>query len=105
MEPLLIDVYGVIHSKILPFVFRSSLTAENYVYHPINAFHMLKRNAEWLSKLLPESSLYHQLFSNPNSTLQEATYGIVDIQEFYDLNIYDIINGTLQGDHFEIGHK
>ena len=72
------------------------MSAESYVFNPINAFHMLKRNSEWLPKLLPNNSLYNQLFLNTTSTLQEAAFGIVDVQEFYDLNIDDIINGTLK---------
>ena len=47
-------------------------------------------------KLLPQNSHYDYLFSNPDSTLQEASYGIVDIQEYYDLNIVDLINGTIK---------
>ena len=56
----------------------------------------MKRNVEWLPKLLPPNSHYDYLFSNPDSTLQEASYGIVDIQEYYDLNIVDLINGTIK---------
>ena len=41
---------------------------------------MLKRNAEWLPKLLPEKSLYNELFSNPDLAVQEAAFGIVDVQ-------------------------
>ena len=81
-----------------------SVTAESYVFNPINAFHMLKRNSEWLPKLLPNNSLYIQLFSNTTLTLQEAAFGIVDVQEFYDLNIYDIINGRLKDTNSGLCH-
>ena len=80
------------------------MTAENYVFNPINAFHMLKRNSKWLPKLLPNNSLYNQLFLNTNSTLKEAAFGIVDVQEFYDLNIDDIINGTLKDANSGLWH-
>ena len=80
------------------------MTAESYVFNPINAFHMLKRNVEWLPKLLPNNSFYNQLFLNTRSTLQEATFGIVDVQEFYDLNIDDLINGTIKDANSGLSH-
>ena len=80
------------------------MTAESYVFNPINAFHMLKRNSEWLPKLLPNNSLYNQLFFNTTLTLQEAAFGIVDVQEFYDLDINDIINGTLKDTNSGLWH-
>ena len=59
---------------------------------------MLRRSAEWLPKLLsPDSSNYALLFSNQgDKVFQEAAYGLVDIQELYDLDIYEMINGTLK---------
>ena len=59
---------------------------------------MLRRSAEWLPKLLsPDSSNYALLFSNQGEKVfQEAAYGLVDIQELYDLDIYEMINGTLK---------
>ena len=80
------------------------MTAESYVFNPINAFHMLKRNMVWLPKLLPNTSLYNQLFLNTSSTLQEAAFGIVDVQEFYDLNIDDLINGTIKDEYSGLCH-
>ena len=59
---------------------------------------MLRRSAEWLPKLLsPDSSNYALLFSNQgDKVFQEAAYGLVDIQELYDLDISEMINGTLK---------
>ena len=85
--------------------FRSTVTAENYVFNPINAFHMLKRNAEWLPKLFPTNSIYNRQFSNPDSIIQEAAFGIVDVQEFYDLHTDDIINGILKDETSGLWHK
>ena len=84
---------------------RSTLTAENYVFNPINAFHMLKRNAEWLPKLFPTNSIYNRQFSNPDSIIQEAAFGIVDVQEFYDLHTDDIINGILKDENSGLWHQ
>ena len=66
---------------------------------------MLKRNAEWLPKLLPQNSIYNELFSNSNLILQESAFGIVDVQEFYNLNIYDVINGTLKNEDSGIWYQ
>ena len=64
----------------LSWFFRPLSHAENYTFNPINSFHMLKRNVEWLPKLLPSDSIYNSLFSNPEKAFQEAAFGIVDIQ-------------------------
>ena len=65
---------------------------------------MLKRNVEWLPKLLPPDSIYNRIFLK-DSTFQEAAYSIVDLQEFYDLNPEDIINGTFKDLNSGICHK
>ena len=59
---------------------------------------MLKRNAEWLPKLFPKEDSILLIFNkNPSHELiSQAANGIVDIQEFHDLNMLDIVQGILQ---------
>ena len=67
---------------------------ENYVYHPINAFHMLKRCAAWLPVLLPQDDIIKKVFSHHHETALSA-YGILDLQEYHNLNIDDVANGLI----------
>ena len=69
-------------------LFRSNITADEYVYNPINAFHLLLRNAIWLPKLFPNDPTHNILSPNGISNIMEqVAFGIVDIQEFYDLDV------------------
>ena len=76
--------------------FRYFENAEEYVHNPINAFHLLARNAIWLPKIFKNNTFYNKLFSNASRTIQQAAFGIVDIQEFYNMNTTDITNGILK---------
>ena len=55
--------------RIIPF-FRSDISAEEYVYNPINAFHMIVRNAIWLPRLFPNDTSYNILSSDTNKIMQ-----------------------------------
>ena len=67
---------------------------KNYVYHPINAFHMLKRCAAWLPVLLPQDEIIKKVFSHHRETTLGA-YGILDVQEYHNLKIDDVANGLI----------
>ena len=67
---------------------------KNYVYHPIDAFHMLKRCAAWLPKLLPQDEIINKVFSHPREIML-GVYGILDVQEYHNLNIDDVANGLI----------
>ena len=77
------------------FLLRNA-TAEESIFHPINAFHFLKRTSEWLPKFFPNDSILPILFKNKTSTVLQASYGIIDVQEFYDLNTDDLAQGLIK---------
>ena len=55
----------------------------DYIYHPIHSFYLLERSPEWLPKLYPNH--YENLLlenKTTNRLLQEASFGIVDLQEY-----------------------
>ena len=69
---------------LFSYFFRSNITAEEYVYNPLNAFHLLLRNAIWLPKLFPNDPTHNILSPNGTSKIMEqAAFGIVDIQAQY----------------------
>ena len=73
------------------------------MHNPINAFHLLTRNANWLPRMFPNASFYTYWFPNITQVMQQAAFGIVDIQEFYNLNTTDITNGVLKvGNNLEL---
>ena len=92
--------YTFYHMIYLPNLFRSNITADEYVYNPINAFHLILRNAIWLPKLFPNDPTHNILSPNGTSKIMEqAAFGIVDIQEFYDLEVKLV---SMELNHFAI---
>ena len=71
------------------------MTANQYVFHPINAFHLILRTAKWLPKLFPDEGPIQYMFEDSDKKIGQAAYGIVDLQEFHDLKMMDIIQGVL----------
>ena len=91
---MLILIYGV------ALFFRESVSNE-YVFHPINAYHLLKRTSYWLPnifKLLPNLSNH---FARFNMTLlsdefKRASHGLADLHEYFALKTNDIAKGYLR---------
>ncbi len=70
---------------------------EDYVKHPINAFHMLKRMAKWLPMLksdIPSLKIHFQLPNEYDAAFGVA-HGLADIQEHYNLDVNDMIQGRI----------
>ena len=70
----------------------------DYVYHPINALHLLKRTAVWMPKLkskLPNLKFDYNLRFLFDDYLQ-AHYGLAELHEHYDLNPIDIANSEIK---------
>ena len=68
------------------------------MFHPINAYKLLKRTAKYIPKL---RKLQHNLeFRHPIPSLADAymgaSLGLADILEYYDLNAYQIANGRIK---------
>ena len=72
--------------------------SSEYVFNPINAFHLLKRLSIWIPKLKSKIPKLKFIY-NARSLFDDykiALYGIVDLQEYYDLNITDLGNGIIE---------
>ena len=73
----------------------------NYVFHPINAFHLLERTT-YILKWIPKLKMISQDidFDFDLESLKEdfdrAHHGLADLQEYVDLNPDDIANGVIK---------
>ena len=70
----------------------------SYVFHPINAFHLLHRIIKWipkLSKVIPSLDFQFSLPSSQDANVGAAN-GIADLQEHYNTNPIDFIHGKVQ---------
>ena len=52
--------------------------------------------SEWLPKISPDSNILKIFFKNKTSTLETASFGIVDVQEFYQLKTDDLAKGLIK---------
>ena len=90
-------MYSDFTEKIL---FREKETS-NYVHHPINAFHLIKRLVvldkyrSELSEIIP-----HWNFNTKsiNHDFQRAFHGMTDLVEIVDLNPNDLAKGLIKHD-------
>ena len=69
-----------------------------YVYHPINAFHLLQRTTKWIPKLTKLIPNLDFKFSLPNSQDANvgAANGIADLQEHYLTNPLELVSGIVK---------
>ena len=83
-----------------------STKMEKFITHPINAFYLMKRTAVWLPKVKEMVVTAKQpALSNISSVLSEihlpeaqdfisgATFGLVDLQFYHNLNISNLAQG------------
>ena len=72
--------------------------SSKYVLNPINAFHLLKRLSEWIPKL--KSKIPKLKFTYKARSLLDdykmAINGIVEIQEYFDLDTNDLGEGRIE---------
>ena len=68
-----------------------------YVLHPINAFHLMKRSFQWWPKLLKKFPQKLKNIQVPEKIdfIFGASYGILSIWAFHDLNILDLAKGQI----------
>ena len=69
---------------------------EDYLLHPINAFHLIQRCAKWYPKLFQPNSEYFHIFEHPNLLLEQSAYGLVDLQVFHDFDIGKLVEGIIE---------
>ena len=70
----------------------------SYVFHPINAFHLLQRTIKWIPKVTKAIPSLDFQFSLPTSQDANvgAANGIADLQDHYNANPIDFIHGKVQ---------
>ena len=79
-------------------VFFRETESKEYVYHPINAFHLLKRTAKWIPKIKKIIPGFEFKFNLPQMSdiYVGAVLGLADIHEHYNMNTLDLANGTIK---------
>ena len=67
-----------------------------YVLHPVNAFHLMKRSFQWWPKLIKKfHSLKNIRVPEKMDFIFGASYGMLSIWAFHDLNILDLAKGQI----------
>ena len=76
----------------------SDTVTSDYVHHPINAFHLLKRTAKWMPniKLKMRNLQFNYNLQLLAADYLRAHYGLAEIHEHYDLDTIEIANGEIK---------
>ena len=72
-------------------------SCEDYMFHPINVYHSLTRLSKYLSKLVKLPKLYKKSLADTIMTESQAAQGLINIQDFHDVDVMDIANGNIKG--------
>ena len=72
-------------------------SCEDYMFHPINVYHSLARVSKYLSNLVKLPKLYKKSFADTIMTESQAAQGLINIQDFHDVDVMDIANGNIKG--------
>ena len=78
--------------------FHRKNTSLQYIHHPINAFHMLKRIAQWMPKivsLIPTIKFEYDLLSMEEE-YQRASLGLADLHHYYNISIEELSEGKIK---------
>ena len=78
------------------FFFKSNEDFFNYVYHPINAFKLLKRVSKFqniIGQIIPHIEID---FHTSEDDFHRAYHGIADIHEFYGLKLNELTKGKIK---------
>ena len=96
---------SVVENYLNTLDFNEDTQKEDYVFHPINAFHMLQRTTKWFPKLAKTNPQLDFKFSLPSEhdTNVGATNGLADLQEHFGLNPLEMASGTIT--NFITGQK
>ena len=72
-----------------------------YVFHPINAYHLMKRLALYMPNLLkkiPNLRFNYELLNKLSADYLRSYHGLADIHEYFAFDITEIAAGNLK-DH------
>ena len=78
--------------------FHSETVTPDYVYHPINAFHLLKRTSKWMPKIklkIPNLKFNYNLRFLLDDYLH-AHHGLAELHEYYELDPIEIANSEIK---------
>jgi hypothetical protein len=78
-------------------------SCEEYMFHPINAYHSLTRVSKYLSKLVKLPKLYEKSLADPIMIESQAAQGLINIQDSHDVEAMEIANGNIEGFQSESG--
>ena len=85
-----------------PFLFLfpfSELKYPSYVYHPINALHLLKRTSTMMPKLIRKNPKiqFNYNFTELREDYSRAYHGLADINEYFQINLKKFAYGYFKG--------
>ena len=72
-------------------------SCEEYMFHPINAYHSLTRVSKYLSKLVKLPKLYEKSLADPIMIESQAAQGLINIQDSHEIDAMEIANGNIKG--------
>ena len=78
--------------------FDENFETDEYVKHPINAFHLLQRTSQWLPKLkkvIPNLPV-DVSFPTVTDAVFEASNGLADLLEHYDMKPSELVKGQIK---------
>ena len=67
------------------------------MFHPVNTYHILTRISKYLSKLVKLPRSFEKSLSNLNRIESQAAQGLINVQEYHDIDVMDIANGNING--------
>ena len=69
------------------------------MFHPVNTYHSLIRISRYLSKLVELPNSFKKSLTDLNSIESQGAQGLINVQDYYDINAMDIANGNIKGFH------
>ena len=84
------------------FFFHQSLELEPceiYMLHPVNIFHILTRMSMYVSKLVKLPKSFEKALKDSIMIEYEAAQGLINVQDYHDIDVMDIANGNVKGFH------
>ena len=68
---------------------------KEHVYHPINAYNLVKRVVKYLPKISNNENV-QDILSNSHGFMLQLANGIYNIEEYYDTTVTDILHGIIR---------
>ena len=67
------------------------------MFHPVNTYHSLIRISRYLSKLVELPNSFKKSLTDLNSIESQGAQGLINVQDYYDIDAMDIANGNIKG--------